>query len=402
MLKKLFGIFIPLCIFSFIAFGVSAAVLGTGYGSASYVVDEAMEGTGNISSWETNESYTNIKLDAGAYNVMLVPGIVGDDTTYFNDDRFSNNCGDVFTRVDGDTLEITINGGNINLGFDYLDRLFEAIRTGEGFDEIFAMCTLTVTVPPRVYESLDVNIGSGSLEIVNINAQSNTVCLNSGKISYFNDNDFTADSIGIEVGSGYIQAYGMHTREYDIEINSGKYEIFGLSGEGSIDVNSGNGNVDFYRLDGNCDVYMNSGTVDIYIPYNASARLAAGINSGGVYVNSAEIGSTRMRDGDIVTLGGGEHEMNFTINSGTVSVSEYYPEEETVISGTSDLSQIDFGLVPAEDVITSIVEAQVESAVEVAAENMVHFIEAPEPPSALKPPKPSWIFAPASASYKQG
>ena len=87
MLKKLFGIFIPLCIFSFIAFGVSAAVLGTGYGSASYVVDEAMEGTGNISSWETNESYTNIKLDAGAYNVMLVPGIVGDDTTYFNDDR---------------------------------------------------------------------------------------------------------------------------------------------------------------------------------------------------------------------------------------------------------------------------------------------------------------------------
>lgn len=412
MLKNLFRIFIPLCIFSFIAFGISAAVLGTGYGSMNYaesaVYDTAVsEGSGYNSSWDITESYTNIKLDAGAHNIMFIPGVAGDDTTYFYAERSSNSYGDIYTDVVGDTLEITIRNsfGDWNFGFDYLERLFEAIRTGEGFDKIFSGCSLTVTLPPRVYESLEVNIGSGQLEMINVNAKSNAIYLNSGMLSYVSDTDFIADSMDIEVGSGYIQAYGMHTREYDIDINSGRYEIFGLSGEGDIDVNSGNGTIDFYRLDGNCDVYMNSGMLDIYVPGNASAKITADINSGGVYVIAAESDS-RMRDGDIVTLGGGEYEMNLTLNSGKVTVSENYTELEAT---TSDLSQIDFGIVPNVDsigdsfvpidAITSIVEEQVGSAVEIAAENIAYFVEAPEAPEAPSAPQ-----APALAlsGYKRG
>ena len=75
MLKKLFGIFIPLCIFSFIAFGVSAAVLGTGYGSTDYAEAsmeyDALISAGSGSSWEINEGYTNIRLDAGAYKITV-------------------------------------------------------------------------------------------------------------------------------------------------------------------------------------------------------------------------------------------------------------------------------------------------------------------------------------------
>lgn len=395
MLKKLFGIFIPLCIFSFIAFGVSAAVLGTGYGSTDYAEAsmeyDALISAGSGSSWEINEGYTNIRLDAGAYNITFVPGEAGDDTTYFYAERSSNNYGDIYTDVVGDTLEITIGNSYLNFGFDYLERLFEAIRTGEGFDNIFSGCSLNIVVPPRIYESIEVNIGSGRLEMTDINAQSNTLYLNSGMLSYVSGTDFIADSMDIEVGSGYIQANGMHTREYDIDINSGTYEIFGLSGDGEIDVNSGSGTIEFYRLDGDCDVYMNSGTLGIYVPYNASAKLTADINSGGVYV-SAEESDSRMRDGDIITLGGGEYEMNLTLNSGRVTVSALsYAESEAV---TPDLPQIDFGIVANGDsltptgAVTSIVEEQVESAVEIAAENISYFVEAPEAPKAPSAPKP--------------
>lgn len=387
MLKKLFGIFIPLCIFSFIAFGISAAVLGTGYGSPTtdyvtgYAEAELWEGTGNISSWELYDSYTDIRLDAGAYNIFISPGAEGDDTTYLNMDRTAeDDRGRVVAEINGDTLEITVNG-SVNFGFGYLDKLFEAIRTGEGFDEIFRLGSLSVIVPPRIYDSLEVNIGSGSLEMADVNARSNTLYLGSGKLCCSNNGDFVADSVDIEVGSGYIQAYGMHTREYEININSGKYEIFGLSGEGSIDVNSGNGAVEFYRLDGSCDVDMNSGTLDIYVPDNASARLTADINSGGIYVSS-EIDGSRMRDGDILTLGGGEHEMNFTLNSGQISVLSVSATPE---AGAEEVPPTDFGFVDADGIATA-VEERVESAVEIAAENIAHFVEAPEAPGVLQAP----------------
>ena len=136
---------------------------------------------------------------------------------------------------------------------------------------------------------------------------------------------------------------------------------------------------------------MNSGTLGIYVPYNASAKLTADINSGGVYV-SAEESDSRMRDGDIITLGGGEYEMNLTLNSGRVTVSALsYAESEAV---TPDLPQIDFGIVANGDsltqidAVTSIVEEQVESAVEIAAENISYFVEAPEAPKAPSAPKP--------------
>lgn len=394
MIKKLFGIFIPLCIFSFIAFGVSAAVLGTGYGSPTtdyatgYAEAELREGAGSASSWELNGSYTDIKLDAGAYNIFIGSGEEGDDTTYFSLTRSAeNDRGRVEAEVNGDTLEITVNG-SVSFGFGYLDRLFEAIRTGKGFDEIFKTGSLSVIVPPRIYESLETNIGSGSLEITNINARSNTLYLGSGKLCYYNDGDFTADSANVEVNSGYIQAHGIRTREYYIDMNSGKCEISGLSGEGSIDVNSGNGTVVFDRLDGNCEVYVNSGTLDVFVPDDISARLTADINSGGVYVSAADSDVTKMRDGDVMTLGGGEHEMGLTLNSGRINVMSGGAESAVEITvGVTELEQqTDFGFVDA-DGIASAVEERVESAVKIAEENIAHFVEAPEVPSTPTAPR---------------
>ncbi|MDE7195306.1 MAG: DUF4097 domain-containing protein [Oscillospiraceae bacterium] len=402
MLKKLFGIFIPLCIFSFIAFGISAAVLGTGYGTyyddvgseVEYIDYGIVDGGSDISSWELYDSYSDIRLDIGAYNVTLISGQEGDYTTYFNASRISGDSTDIRTELLGDTLVISIDESFkfINFGFDYLDRLFEAIRTGEGFENIFGGSRLDIIVPPQVYHCLDVTMGSGSLEVVNVNAASNSFYLGSGSMSFFNDSDFTSDNLDITVGSGYIQANGAKTMEYSIDINSGRYEIFGLSGDGELEINSGSGAIGFDAFDGNCDISMNSGTVDIYVPQNSSMRVDADINSGSVYVVTADHYS-RLRDGDSVTIGGGENLMSVDLNSGQVSISEIYPETEVTVS---EVPPIDFAIVTDERAADTTVVA-IEGAAPIVISGDTVLIEAPEVPQA--PEAPSAPKAPEAPSF---
>lgn len=389
MIKRLFGIFIPLCIFSFIAFGISAAVLGTGYNTYDTAVTEVdytdyglVSGGSDVSSWELYDSYSDIQLDIGAYNVTLYPGIEGDNTTYFNASRVSGDRTDIRTELSGDTLVVTIDDSFkfINFGFDFLDRLFEAIRTGEGFEDIFGGSRLDIIVPPQVYDSLVVDMGSGSVEIVNINAESNNLYLGSGSMSFINDSEFTSYNMDIIVGSGYIQAYGARTREYSIDINSGRYEIFGLSGNGELVINSGHGTVGFDAFDGDCDISMNSGTVDIYVPSNSSMRVDAEINSGSVYVNTADHNS-RLRGGDSVTIGGGENLLSVDLNSGSVSISDSYSEEETA----SEVPAIDFAIVTDERAADTTVMA-IEETAPIVISGDAEFIEAPEFPQAPKAP----------------
>lgn len=409
MMKKLFGIFIPLCIFSFIAFGISAAILGTDYGSyvttsVDFVESAVVNSGGDLSSWDIAESYSDICLDIGAYNVTIYPGQEGDNTTYFNAARVDNDNANIYTEVSGGTLFVTVNDSFkfIDFGYDFLDRLFEAIRTGEGFENIFGGSRLDIVVPPQVYHSLDVNMGSGSVEIVDINAAVNNLYLGSGSLSFFNQNGFTSDSLDINIGSGYIQAYGAKTREYSVDINSGRCEISGLSGNGDLIINSGNGVISFDTIDGNCDVSVHSGGLDIYVPSNSSMRIDAEIGSGSVYVNAADHDS-RLRDGDSVTIGGGNYEMDICLNSGRISIYE----DSSVNEATAvEIPPIDSVLIEggaADSAATTIVEAEAELILE-GGEHETQLIgipEAPQAPTAPKAPSaPS--FAAFTAEYAQG
>ncbi len=413
MMKKLFGIFIPLCIFSFIAFGISAAVLGTGYGSyttetVDYVGSAVVNTGSDSSSWELTESYSDIELNVGAYYVTLAPGTEGDDTTYFNAARVDSDNAGIYTEVSGDTLVVNIDDSFqfINFGFEYLDRLFEAIRTGEGFEDIFGGSRLDIVVPPQVYDRLNVDMGSGSVEIIDINAQVNDLYLGSGRLSFSNSNDFTSDFFGIEAGSGYIQAVGAKTREYNVDINSGKCEIFGLSGDGTLIINSGNGVVGFDSLDGNCDVSMNSGRLDIYVPSDASVRINTDINTGSVYVDTADHINSRLRDGDIVTIGGGDHEMYVYLNSGRISISE----DPSVNDATAvEIPPIDFVLIEdGSAATTTMTEAEaITGSILGDGEHETRLIVIPEAPQAPEAPTaPTAPSAPSlsalTAEYAQG
>ncbi|MDE6031986.1 MAG: DUF4097 domain-containing protein [Oscillospiraceae bacterium] len=412
MIKKLFGIFIPLCIFSFIAFGISAAILGTGYGSryASDTVYELESATvvdygigGDVSSWDISESYSDIRLDIGACNVTIAPGQEGDNTTYFSANRVDGDMVDIYTEVSGDTLVVTVDNSFkfINFGIDF-DRLFEAISTGEGFENIFGGSRLDIVVPPQVYDSLEVNMGSGSVEIVDINAASNNLYLGSGSLSFFNQNDFTSDSLEIDVGSGYIQAYGAKTREYSVDINSGRCEITGLSGDGDLTINSGNGVIGFDSFDGNCDVSMNSGGLDIYVPSNSSMRIDADVNSGSVYVNAADHVNSRLRSGDSVTIGGGDHEMYIYLNSGRISISEASAVNEATAVEIPPIDTVIIQDSTAGSAATTVAEAETELILE--GGKFIAIPEAPQAPEAPTAPKapraPS--FAAFTADYAQG
>lgn len=392
MIKKLFGIFIPLCIFSFIAFGISVAILGTGRSyDTAYDTVYISEGTelavGTASSWEITESYSGIRLDVGAYNVTLSPG--DDDTTYFVVTRVGDDKSEITAEIVGDTLEVTIDAGFtlVDFGFDHLDRLLEAIQSGEGFDAIFAGSSLDIIIPQKVYDELEVNMGSGSVEIIDLNARHNTLCINSGRLNYYNGSGFTSDSADIEVNSGFIQVNGISTRGYNIDINSGSYEIFGLSGEGRIEINSGSGTISFDRLDGDCDIDFNSGDMSMYLPRGASADIYADINTGSVYVSTEDNSNCRLRDGNRLTVGGGEYEIYIDMNSGRISISEEYADTDYAVTTTAIADKIpEESAAQSESIIDAVTYIEVPAVPEIPA--------APKVPEAPKAPE-----VPAAPSY---
>ena len=68
-MKVVLRIFIPLCIFSFIAFGISVMFLGTQPVSHDTAESEP-EISGGSNTYDITDSFTSIRADIGAYKLL--------------------------------------------------------------------------------------------------------------------------------------------------------------------------------------------------------------------------------------------------------------------------------------------------------------------------------------------
>ena len=71
-MKVVLRIFIPLCIFSFIAFGISVMFLGTQPVSYDTAASEP-EISGGANTYDITDSFTSIRADIGAYKLTIKP-----------------------------------------------------------------------------------------------------------------------------------------------------------------------------------------------------------------------------------------------------------------------------------------------------------------------------------------
>lgn len=312
-MKHLFGIFIPLCICSFIAFGISVAILGV---ESSAAFDGDTDTADNSWTRTIERKYSDIDIDAGWLAVKIIPADT-DITTIKYEGHSAES--DIVTEVKGDTLKVDAGTFVSFMGIDKLiDNIVNGIKNGFMFD--FAEASLEITVPDKVYRKLDISEGSGNITVNGIEAREYDFDIGSGAL-YFTGGDWTAELLDLDHGAGYFSLENVRTEKYDIDVGSGTFDISGLTGKGKFSMGSGTGTLGFGNVNGNSEIDIGSGSLTVELPSDTNAVITADIGSGSVRVNACGK-NTAIVDKQKVTLGDGGYEINTDLGSGRVRFVE--------------------------------------------------------------------------------
>lgn len=363
-MKVILKLFIPLCVVSFIAFGISVAVFGVNK-NAGYGV-----GSNQSSSYQVDGEYTGIEANIGSYELVLSPH--SGSTTEVNITGGDANIRKINVGLNGDTLVISTSSYG---GIDFSSWINWIMNRGRN-------TTVNVSVPDKVYERLTIGMTSGSAESVGVSAKNVELSTTSGHMKYLQP-DITTDSLTIKTTSGSITALNAATKSYDIRATSGDINVSSLTGTGNIRVSSGDLRIGFKELTGDCYVNMTSGDVALGLPWDTSANIHCSKTSGDVVMTTfdgTETNSVAVESGDIV-LGSGGNKINVTLTSGDIeliraknedyfdSSYDYYFDESAHTEITSTYS----GTAPAEIAaveITNTVSDNINSAASVIEENI--------------------------------
>lgn len=338
-MKHLVGFFLPLCIFSFIAFGISVAVLG--------IEGDARKPEASLKSATTvlNDEYSRIEVSSSFGNMYVYPNdnnstlIIADETimenvsAYIKDNTLYVQCTDRFED-----------------GFDFSD-LFSGMF-------VFNSGDVTVYVPEKTYDALYADNGSGNTKILSVAAKIATMNSGSGTIAYAQPEGFRSEAITVEIGSGNCSVYNADTRNYYVEMGSGNINMYGLTGNGDIDVSSGNCKLNYKALNGDIAVDIGSGNLDLNFPEGISAKVFADMGSGDVDIEYYDT-DTDVDDGESVTINGGEYSINIDMGSGNVDITD---EVEYMLPDLPSLPPvIDFGTanVATSTVVSTAVQSEV-------------------------------------------
>lgn len=302
-MKVILRLFIPLCIFSFIAFGISVAVLGMDHSSTSeYVIDEIVI-SGEQRTFEVTESFTDIKIDIGAYKLSVKPW--SEDTTKII--ISGSDGGNIKTSVFGDTLSITTE-------WKWNGEWFKNLLSGNVFDT-----QVQVFVPDKTYDNLDLHVGAGAITSDGVSADHVTLDVSAGKLNYIQPEGHRAEFIMFDVSAGDLVAKNAAASAYSVEVSAGDAEIYGLTGSGGVDVSAGSARLQFAEVDGGCDVSVSAGDVVLDIPEDASVKFNCDKSAGDIKIMAGGV-NTSAKDGDNYSINGGTYTFDLDVSAGNIKV----------------------------------------------------------------------------------
>ena len=308
-MKAFFGILIPICICSFIAFGISVAIFGMNIGN---VVDSAIDY--GESSMDITESYGSIDLDTAGYTVNL--SLSHDNITRIR--TYEMDPEKLIVSVDDNELDIDIESTTIYIGIgEFIGKMKESIQNGWDFSNFSNNGRIDIEVPEKIYKTLDIECGSGMVSCMNIQAYTNDIDMGSGTVKLYGTQGFKASTLDVDVGSGKLIVKDVHPEEYFINIGSGSFEVAGLAGEGFVDMGSGTGVLRFDEFNGDMAIDIGSGSLTVEVPTDISADMLAQVGSGSVKVMCGGM-NTKLKDDGELTLGEGEYTIDIDMGSGSV------------------------------------------------------------------------------------
>ncbi|MGN1108380.1 MAG: DUF4097 family beta strand repeat-containing protein [Oscillospiraceae bacterium] len=315
-MKALIRIFLPLCIFSFIAFGISTAVLGV---NPDYAHSELSATSGETSTTTLEGEYDRIKVEAGASKVVIKPHSEG------------------YTRVTVDGQNITrvnakISGGELKIYNEWQNPGNWINRLFDGSLFYTPAAKVTVLVPDKVYEELKLYCGAGDVECSGVRSIKTKLDASAGEVRYTQPDMYT-ESIEIDVSAGSLKAYNVHTEKYDIDVSAGGAVVYGLTGEGDVNVSAGSATVYFDELNGDCDVDVSAGEAILYIPEDASADIKCSRSAGDIKINACGVNKTAS-DNENIKLNGGEYEIDASVSAGSIKIANNKSEDNAVTTMT--------------------------------------------------------------------
>ncbi len=307
-MKYLVGFLLPLCIFSFIAFGLSVAILGTGEVPETQSMEESIK-----TSYVLGSDYSRIDLTNTSGDVKISPN-TKDDTTIvvYGGDSKQNST----VKIEYDTLKIESMGGYFGFGkngFNFsLDGLLNLFKNDD---------YIHIYIPQKQYNSIVANNLSGSTTIVDIAAALTELSSASGDVTYVQPEDFKSERLDIGVTSGSCRVYNADTYSYKVGLTSGNVEVFALTGKGDVEVTSGNCTLNYESLNGDLSLDVSSGNIDINLPADISAEIFADIGAGNFDIDHGTL-RRELDDEERITLNGGKHRINAEISSGNILISD--------------------------------------------------------------------------------
>ena len=159
-MKVVLRIFIPLCIFSFIAFGISVMFLGTQPITADTAISELAISDSGANTYDITDSFTSIRADIGAYKLTIKPWSENKTQVTVSGDKSSR----IKAGVSGDRLTIESDWSwGENWNWSMFRNIYVFPRQRENVHSVLRKKSLTAQhkIPQRMGKSYDLTGNAG-------------------------------------------------------------------------------------------------------------------------------------------------------------------------------------------------------------------------------------------------
>lgn len=306
-MKVILRIFIPLCVFSFIAFGISVMFLGTQPITADAAISELTISDSGANTYDITDSFTSIRADIGAYKLTIKPWSEDKAQVTVSGDESSR----IKAGVSGDRLTIE---SDWSWGENWNWSMFRNIFNGSAFST-----EVLLKVPDKTYEQVMMYVGAGSLVSDGIQAKDVYLDIGAGSLTYTQPSGFRTDHFSADVSAGSLVAKNMAAGSYEVDVSAGNANIYGLTGSGSVDVSAGSVRLQYAEFSENCDVDVSAGDVTLDIPEDSSAKFICDKSAGDIRIMVGDE-NRHADDGDTISINGGKTDVNLSVSAGSIKV----------------------------------------------------------------------------------
>ncbi|MCM3749590.1 DUF4097 domain-containing protein [Paenibacillus pasadenensis] len=244
---------------------------------------------------------SKLKLDTGSMNVELVKlpdsETIVASLTGRASKKYSNQ---IDVRLSGRDGTITVEGIQ---------------QHGFTFGISIVDVKLRLALPERVYDSIELKLGSGNVDAEGIRANELLIQVGSGSIEL---SDMEASKTELHSGSGKVEAEDSRLGELTANLNSGDIKLENVQGSLKAETGSGSIKIELQNLASPIEARTSSGSIRIAsdtLPDSASVRYSTG--SGQFHNNWG--GSER--DGELV-IGSGSVPVRLSTGSGNITLEK--------------------------------------------------------------------------------